>query len=73
MSPLSTKDVAGLVGINPATLERWLSSGRLKSPKKLVIGRKEFRHWTARDIERVRKFKAKNYMKGRGRKPKKKS
>ena len=30
------------------------------------------RLWTERDVERVRKYKAKHYAEGRGRKPKRK-
>jgi hypothetical protein len=52
------------------TLERWLASGKIRSPKNIRYGRNEFRNWTAVDVERVRKFKAANYRKGRGRKPK---
>ena len=73
MSPLSTAEVALRVGINPATLERWLSSGKLKSPRKVRVGQRNFRIWLERDIERVKKFKQENYRKGRGRKKKKKS
>jgi predicted site-specific integrase-resolvase len=72
MSPLSTEEVAGKVGVNRVTLERWLSSGKLKPPKTVRFGRNEFRDWTDTDVERVRKFKQENYCKGRGRKPKSK-
>ena len=73
MGPLSTAQVCELVGIHPATLERWLASGRLKPPHPIKIGGRVFRYWTARDVERVRKFKEKFYCKGRGRKPKPKT
>jgi len=70
MAPLGTEEVCRLVGIHRATLERWLSSGRLRPPQPIKIGAKVFRFWTQRDIERVRRFKEKFYRKGRGRKPK---
>ncbi len=70
MGPLSTEEVCKLVGIHPATLERWLASGRLRPPQPIKIGGRVFRYWTARDVERVRKFKEKFYRKGRGRKAK---
>jgi predicted site-specific integrase-resolvase len=70
MANLSTQDVARKVGINRVTLERWLSSGKVEAPKIVRFGKSEFRNWTAADVERVRKFKAANYCKGRGRKPK---
>jgi predicted site-specific integrase-resolvase len=70
MSNLSTQDVARKVGINRVTLERWLSSGKVEVPKTVRFGKNEFRDWTERDVERVRKYKKENYRKGRGRKPK---
>jgi len=70
MANLSTQDVARKIGINRVTLERWLSSGKVKAPKTVRFGKSEFRNWTAEDVERVRKYKQKNYRKGRGRKPK---
>jgi hypothetical protein len=70
MAHPSTQDVARAVGIDRITLERWLSSGKVKAPKIVRFGKSGFRAWTARDIERVRAFKRKNYRKGRGRKPK---
>ena len=70
MANLSTLDVARKVGISRVTLERWLASGKLPAPKTIRFGKSEFRDWTDREVERVRKFKAANYRKGRGRKPK---
>ena len=72
MMNLSTQDVAQKVGINRVTLERWLSGGKVESPRTVKFGKNEFRNWTAADVERVRKYKQKNYRKGRGRKPKSK-
>ncbi len=66
MSPLSTREVAGLVGVHPITLERWLASGKIPAPGPLRIGGRIFRRWTERDIERVKQYKAKFYRKGRG-------
>lgn len=68
MKTLSTSDIVRQAGIGRATLERWLASGKLKKPKTITFGKSEFRRWTAADLERVLKFKRKNYRKGRGRK-----
>jgi hypothetical protein len=70
MSPLSTAEVARKIGIDKATLERWLASGKVTRPKPLRIGQKLFRNWTDADMEKIRKHKQENYRKGRGRKPK---
>jgi excisionase family DNA binding protein len=70
MTNLSTLEVARAVGISRVTLERWLSSGKVKAPKTIRFGKNEFRNWTAEDVARIRKYKQENYRKGRGRKPK---
>jgi hypothetical protein len=43
------------------------------APKTIRFGKNEFRDWTDQDVERVCKFKAAHYRKGRGRKKSKKS
>ena len=70
MAPLSTGEVAMLVGVHRATLEEWLSKGNVRGPRTVRIGRKNYRLWTERDVERVRKYKEEFYRKGRGRKKK---
>jgi len=70
MSPLATREVAALVGIHPATLEEWLSKGKVRAPKTVQVGARKFRIWTERDIEHLRNYKEKFYRKGRGRKKK---
>jgi predicted site-specific integrase-resolvase len=70
MKNLSTQHVIKRIGISRSTLERWLASGKLKKPKTVQFGKSEFRSWTAEDLERVQKYKSKNYRKGRGRKAK---
>ena len=70
MAPLSTAEVAKLVGIHRVTLETWLTTGKVKVPRTARIGGHVYRMWTERDVERVRKHKEKFYRKGRGRKKK---
>ncbi len=72
MATYSTRQVARMVGINRSTLVAWLLSGKLKEPRRIRNGGVDARVWTARDVERVRKWKAAHYRKGRGRKKKKK-
>lgn len=71
MSPHSTREVAELIGVHLATLEEWLGKGKVKAPKTVRVGARNFRIWTEKDIERLRKHKEKYYRKGRGRKKKK--
>ena len=72
MATYSTRQVARMVGINRSTLVAWLLSGKVKEPRRIRNGGIDARIWTARDVERVRKWKAAHYRKGRGRKKKKK-
>jgi len=64
----STKEVAQAIGINRVTLQRWLLAGRVSEPRRVTQGGVDLRLWTDRDLERVRKYKAAHYRKGRGRK-----
>lgn len=72
MANPSTLEVAEKLKISRVTLERWLSSGKVPVPKTIRFGKSEFRNWTEADIEKVRKYKAAHYRKGRGRKKGKK-
>jgi excisionase family DNA binding protein len=64
----TTKQVADAVGVNKRTLLRWLQDGKVPEPRRIRNGGLDARIWTARDVERVRKWKAAHYRKGRGRK-----
>ncbi len=68
MATYATLEVAKLVGIGKATLLTWLREGRIPEPKRVSQGGVEVRLWSARDVERVRKYKEANFRKGRGRK-----
>ena len=70
MKTYSTAAVARKVGIHKVTLIRWLLSGKIREPRRLKNGGMDFRIWTDRDVERVRRYKEQFYRKGRGRKPK---
>ncbi len=70
MRTYSTKQVAQMVGIGRSTLVAWLRSGKVKEPRRIRGGGIDARIWTARDVERIRKWKAAHYRKGRGRKKK---
>ncbi len=71
MRTYSTKQVAQMAGVSRGTLARWLRSGKFKEPRRIRGGGIDARVWTARDVERVRKWKAAHYWEGRGRKRKK--
>ncbi len=69
MSPLSTEQVAAKLGIHRTTLELWIRQRKIK-PKAVYVGKKAFRLWTEREIEKLRRIKERTYRKGRGRKKK---
>ena len=68
MRQYSTSEAARKLGIHPITLHHWVLEGRFTAPKKQRIGGVVVRLWNERDMERVRKYKEANYLKGRGRK-----
>ena len=70
MNSHSTKQAAKLVGIHWDTLQRWVAAGKVRPSQVMKTNGLEYWLWTDRDVERVRKFKEKNYWKGRGRRPK---
>ena len=70
MATYSTSEAARECGIHHITLQRWVSEGKVPAPRKQRVGGVVVRLWTDRDVERLRKFKAAHYRKGRGRKKK---
>jgi len=70
MKSISTAEVVKIIGVNRRTLYRWLYSGKIPEPKRGYLAGRDFRIWTPRDVERVKKYKAAHYRKGRGRKKK---
>lgn len=73
MRTYSTKQAAEKAGISRVTLERWLLAGKVRASQFIQFNGEKHWRWTDRDVERVRKYKAANYRKGRGRKKKPKA
>jgi hypothetical protein len=72
MPTYSTSQAANKIEVHKATLIRWLLDGKVPEPRRVNQGGQDVRIWTDRDVERVRKYKADHYRKGRGRKKGKK-
>jgi excisionase family DNA binding protein len=69
----TTVQVAKLLGVGRDTIYRWMRANKIPSGKVIPVGvgaSFQARQWTERDVERIRKYKQENYLKGRGRKPK---
>ena len=69
----STAQVARKLKIGRQTLHRWIRERKVSAPRKQRVGGVAVRFWGDEDVERVRKYKAANYRKGRGRKKKAKA
>ena len=68
MPTCSSAEVAAAAGISKRTLLRWLQDGKVREPRRVTFAGQESRVWSERDLQRVKKYKADNYRKGRGRK-----
>ena len=67
----STVEVARIVGVHKNTLKRWLREALIPEPRRNRVAGVGYRIWAERDVERVRRYKAAHYRKGRGRKKRK--
>jgi DNA-binding transcriptional MerR regulator len=68
---VTTRQAAVHAGITWRTLQRWISTGKVKPPKAALVGAVGYRLWSADDVERLRRIKQLIYHKGGGRKKKK--
>lgn len=68
---LTTREAAIRAGITWRTLQRWISTGKVKPPKPTLVGAVGYRFWSADDVERLCRIKPRIYRKGGGRKKKK--
>jgi DNA-binding transcriptional MerR regulator len=59
MQIYSTREAAQKLGIDRVTLQRYLTKKLIPAPPVKSLGGGQFREWTDRDIERVRKQLAK--------------
>jgi predicted DNA-binding transcriptional regulator AlpA len=56
MRTLSTQEAAKKLGITGATLSRYISAGKVPSPKQVTSGGMTIHLWTDAEIENVRKL-----------------
>ncbi len=62
----STEEAAKLAGVHRVTLLHWLASGKVRTSQNIAMSGKTYRRWTDADMNRLRRYKEKNYYKGRG-------
>lgn len=65
---LTTNEVAISVGVDRATLLRWMRAGVVKAPKITIRNNRAIRLWNSKDVKAVAAHKLLSYRKGRGRK-----
>jgi predicted DNA-binding transcriptional regulator AlpA len=63
MKNYSTLQVAAILNITSATLHRWMREKRIQAPPTQSLGGMQVRLWSEKDVEKVRKYKAKHYWK----------
>ena len=68
----TTEQAAEAVGVTRATLQEWIRAGKIAAPITQLRNGRAVRLWSAREVQKVIKYKQENYRKGRGRKPKSK-
>lgn len=59
-TPYSTKQVAGMIGVDRMTLQKWIRDGKAKASFVTEFdswGRKLYR-WSPEDVKKLRRFKA---------------
>lgn len=66
----STKEVARRVAVHWVTLHKWMAAGKVRASHQIGMNGGKHWRWTEQDIAKIKKYKAKHYRKGRGRKKK---
>lgn len=55
MQTYSTREVAAKLGIDRVTLQRYIAQNLISVPPVKSLGGGQFREWTDRDVEKLRK------------------
>jgi excisionase family DNA binding protein len=64
----TTSEAARQVGISLATINRWITAGKVTAPDPTLIGAVGYRLWSRDDIQNLKILKRQIYWKGGGRK-----
>jgi predicted site-specific integrase-resolvase len=54
MNKFSTEQVAEVIGLNSATLSRYIKAGKIVAPKETMAGRMRMRLWSEGEIQRLK-------------------
>jgi excisionase family DNA binding protein len=60
---LTTAEAAKKIGIHQITLQRWITSGKVRAPKPTLIGAVGYRLWSPEDIDQLKAVKSSQYRK----------
>ncbi len=63
----TTSEAAEQVGISLATINRWISMGKIEAPEPTLVGATGYRLWSRTAIKNLRATKKKIYWQGGGR------
>jgi excisionase family DNA binding protein len=65
MKCYSVSEAAKKVGVNRATLQRWVRADFIPAPKAEIVYGKLVKCWTEKEIAKIREFKTESYC-GKG-------
>jgi excisionase family DNA binding protein len=68
---MTTRQAARAARVSPQTLYNWIRAGHIPAPPVELVGSQAVRLWSKTDVERIRAWRRKNFLKGVGR-PKRK-
>jgi hypothetical protein len=57
----STLEIARAIDVDKSTLLRWLYTGKLAEPSQKTIAGVMIRVWSAKDLERAKKYREERY------------
>jgi hypothetical protein len=60
-STYSTLEIARAIDVDKSTLLRWLYTGKLAEPSQKTIAGVMIRVWSAKDLERAKKYREERY------------
>lgn len=64
---MTTRQAARAAGISYQTLYNWITAGHISAPPVELVASRAVRLWTKADVDRIRRWRKKNFKRGIGR------